>query len=138
MENWTVHSTNILKSLSLMKNLMSTLLWSIVVAYFCSVVINAVPPTPDYKSLETQQSSKISQQPEFIQACKEMAGYYKDPNRNPALSKTILMGGINYSYRDFLHNFKCFTDRLGVKFLPISLDKDIYTYITKGEVIFVF
>ncbi len=108
------------------------------VAYFCSVVINAVPPTPDYKSLETQQSSKISQQPEFIQACKEMAGYYKDPNRNPALSKTILMGGINYSYRDFLHNFKCFTDRLGVKFLPISLDKDIYTYITKGEVIFVF
>lgn len=94
-----------------------------------------VPPKkPNYQQLESYESSKISEQPEFIQACKEMAGYYKDPTKNPALSKTIMMGGINYSYRDFMHNFKCYTDRLGIKFLPISLDQNIYTYVTKGGV----
>ncbi len=94
-----------------------------------------VPPSkPDYNDLETWEQSTISTQPEFIQACKEMAGYYKDPTKNPALSKTIMMGGINYSYRDFYHNFKCYTDRLGIKFLPISLDQSIYTYITKNQV----
>lgn len=93
-----------------------------------------VPPSkPNYTELEQWHTSTIDKQPEFIAACKEMAGYYKDPTRNPKLSKTLMMGGINYSYRDFYHNFKCYTDRLGIKYLPISLDQNIYEYITSNK-----
>ncbi len=114
----------------------SIVLFIILVQFVCSKKEEEfVPPKkPNYDDLETWDSSSISTQPEFIQACKEMAGYYKDPTRNPALSKTIMMGGINYSYRDFYHNFKCYTDRLGIKYLPISLDQNIYEYITKNKV----
>lgn len=62
------------------------------------------------------------------------AGYYKDPARNPALKKTLFISGINYSYRDFFHNFRCFTDRLGIRFLPISMDQQIYNYLTTNNV----
>jgi hypothetical protein len=44
------------------------------------------------------------------------------------------MVGINYGYRDFLHNFKCFMDRQGVKFMAVSLDQDIYRYIKQNKV----
>ncbi len=94
-----------------------------------------VPPSkPNYVELEKYDGSQIHTHPEFITACKEMAGYYKDPMKNPALSKTILMGGINFSYRDFYFNFRCYTDRLGIKFLPISLDPSIYKYLTDKKV----
>lgn len=93
-----------------------------------------VPPsTPNYTELEQWHTSTIDTQPEFIAACKEMAGFYKDPKKNPKLSKTIMMGGINYSYRDFYHNFRCYTDRLGIKYLPISLDQNIYEYIKTNK-----
>eukprot|EP01038_Epipyxis_sp_PR26KG_P009863 gene9863-13270_t len=93
-----------------------------------------VPPSkPNYEELEIVPSSKIWQDPVFIAACKEMAGYYKDPTKNPSLSKTIMMSGINYSYRDFYHNFKCYTDRLGIKFLPVALDEPVYTYVTNQQ-----
>ncbi len=112
----------------------------ILVFVFCGLrVANAskefVPPKNlKYDEIDQIESSKIHTYPEFIAACKEMAGYYKDPTKNRALNKTILMGSINYSYRDFFHNFKCYTDRLGIKFLPISLDSAIYDYITKRKV----
>ncbi len=99
------------------------------------VVEEFVPPSkPDFTALDKWASSEIHTQNEFIQSCKEMAGYYKDPLKNPALKNTIMMGGINYSYRDFYHNFKCYTDKHGIKFLPISLDQDIYNYITTNKV----
>jgi len=94
-----------------------------------------VPPSkPDFESLEKIPPSKITSYPEFVNACKEMAGYYKDSTKNPLLKNTIFIAGINYSYRDFFHNFRCYTDRLGIKFLPISLDPNIYSYIKNNNI----
>ncbi len=116
---------------------------AVLIAYFALIfnfVVDAVdeivPPPKKFNETELDkfESSKIHTYPEFIESCKLSAGYYKDPKKNPALSKTILMAGINYSYRDFYHNFQCCTDRLGIKFLPISLDKEIYDYMTKSKV----
>ena len=92
-----------------------------------------VPPSkPDYNELETKfNSSQIHLDPVFIKACEAQAGYYKDPLHNPSLSKTLIMAGVNNGYKDFLHNFKCYMDRLGLKFLPISLDEGIYNYIKR-------
>ena len=93
-----------------------------------------VPPSnPDYADLEKKEKSKLSSDPAFIAACQEKAGYYEDMKRNPTLAKTILIAGVNNGYKDFLHNFKCHTDRLGIKFLPISLDEGIYGYITNNN-----
>lgn len=93
-----------------------------------------VPPsTPNYVELEQRAPSMIHKDAEFIKACKDMAGYYKDPQQNPNLANTIVIVGINYSYRDFLHNFKCHMDELGIKFLPIAMDDDIYNYIIKKK-----
>eukprot|EP01041_Mallomonas_annulata_P001843 gene1843-3576_t len=94
-----------------------------------------VPPkTPNYTDLESWPSSTLSSDPLFIEACESMAGYYKDPKRNPALSKTIVIAGVNNGYADFLHNFKCYMDKLGIKFLPLSMDKGIYHYITENKI----
>jgi len=93
-----------------------------------------VPPSkPNYAVLETIPASTLAQNIEFQNACKEMAGYYKDENKNPSLKKVIVMAGVNFGYLDFLYNFKCFMDRLGIKFLPLALDHQIYTYLQKSK-----
>lgn len=96
------------------------------------------PPPPNWEHLQSLTPSSLHESPNFIDACKVFAGYvvhiltneqeyirgpcylccvgcsyYKDPSRRPDLKKTILIAGINNGYRDFFHNFKCFTDRLG-------------------------
>lgn len=94
-----------------------------------------VPPSkPNYDELETLEQSLIHNDPNFISACREAAGYYRDASKNKDLSKTLLIVGANNGYRDFFHNFKCFADRLGVKFLSISLDEGIHKYLTSNQV----
>lgn len=89
---------------------------------------------PDYNELEKHQPSLVHQDPQFIKACKEMTGYYKDPNRNPALKNTIVIVGVNNGYKDFFHNFKCYMDRLGIKFLPVAMDEGVYSYLISNKV----
>lgn len=92
------------------------------------------PTKPDYNELESLQSSQLKNDPEFIKVCKEMAGYYIDKNKNVALKNVLLIAGVNNGYKEFLRNFKCHTDSLGIKFLPISLDEGIYKYITSNNI----
>lgn len=92
------------------------------------------PPFPDYASLDTMESSKLHLEPTFQKACKEMAGYYSDPHKDPRLKKTILIGAINNAYREFYHNYKCFMDLFGIKFLTLALDSDVYQYLKEKNV----
>jgi hypothetical protein len=110
----------------------SLLLW--ISSVLCEEWVRA--STPDYKDLERMSPSLVHTDPLFIRACKEMAGYYKDETRNPALKNTIVIVGVNNGYKDFFHNFKCYMDRLGIKFLPISLDEGVYGYLTSNKVHF--
>jgi len=97
--------------------------------------VGFVPPSkPNYDDLEKLDSSALSNDPAFAKACQHYAGYYKDPLREPSLNRTILIAGVNNGYKDFFHNFKCYTDRLGIKFLPLSLDDGIYTYLTANKI----
>ena len=94
-----------------------------------------VPPSkPDYTELEKWSSSPLSEDPLFIKALGEYAGYYKDPTKRPSLAKTVVIAGVNNGYKDFFHNFKCYMDRLGIKFFPVSLDEGIYSYLTSNQV----
>ena len=47
-----------------------------------------------------------------------------------AIRNVVLVTGCNFGFLNHLHNFKCFVDRLGLKFLVLSLDRKTYDYIT--------
>jgi len=64
-------------------------------------------------------------------AIKAAAGIYSVPEDHRSsfnisefnsLSKTVLVTAFNHAYLNHIHNFKCFTDRLGLKFFIISVD----------------
>jgi len=48
------------------------------------------------------------------------------------LRKTVLVTGCNHGFINHLHNFKCFADKLGMKFIVIAMDKLAYNYITNN------
>lgn len=45
------------------------------------------------------------------------------------LRKTVLITGCNHGFINHLHNFKCYAEKLGMKFLVIAMDKLAYSYI---------
>lgn len=60
------------------------------------------------------------------------AGVYKTESKRKGLDKTVLVTGTNFGFVNHLLNFKCFADRLGLKFLVISFDKETHNYITEN------
>ena len=62
---------------------------------------------------------------------KQAVGVYRNANQiNPELSKTVVVTASNYGYHHFLHNYKCFMDRLQFKVLVFSWDHKIHNHIT--------
>ena len=59
------------------------------------------------------------------------SGIYVDRERQVGLKRTVLVTGCNYGFINHLLNFRCFADRLGLKFLVIALDERSYLYLTK-------
>jgi len=78
-----------------------------------------------------QDTTKLQQ---LEQQLRQVAGVYKDRRSrfhpDIDLSKTVLITACNYGFINHLHNFKCFVDRLGMKFLVIAMDKQAYNYLT--------
>ena len=46
-----------------------------------------------------------------------------------SLDKTVVMTGCNYGFLNHLLNFKCFADRLNMKFLVVALDRKTHDFI---------
>lgn len=67
----------------------------------------------------------------LLSSLEAAAGVYKDPSRQAGLERTVLVTGCNHGFLNHLHNFKCFCDRIGLKFLVIALDEKSYQYLTK-------
>ncbi len=71
---------------------------------------------------------------ELLQLLQKAAGIYKDESRITSidLKKTVLITGCNFGFINHLQNFKCFADRLGMKFLVIAMDKQAHNFITQN------
>lgn len=106
--------------------------WVVVVGILLGRVVAPIPPL-NFAQLEQMQSTKLANDTLFIKACQDMAGYYKDNTRDPSLAKILVIVELNYGYRDFYHNFKCHADRLGIKFLAIAADRDMYNYLQHNQ-----
>ena len=66
------------------------------------------------------------------------SGIFKDTARQVGLEKTVLVTGCNYGFLNHLHNFKCFADRLKIKFLVVALDEKSHQYLTKHTDMYTF
>ena len=57
-------------------------------------------------------------------------GVYMDESKiTDSIRNVVIVTGCNHGFLNHLHNFKCFLDRLGLKFLVLSLDRKTYEYI---------
>lgn len=74
---------------------------------------------------------------DLLNALQASAGVYLDQNKvnQYALHHTVLVTGCNYGFINHLFNFKCFTDRLGMKFLTIAMDAAAHGYLTNSSLI---
>ena len=70
--------------------------------------------------------------PTLLSTLKKAAGIYKDQHLQVGLERTVLVTACNHGFLNHLHNFKCFCDRIGLKFLVITLDEKSYRYIRKS------
>ncbi len=62
-----------------------------------------------------------------------VAGVFHVPpgtaSKYPSLNKTVVLTGCNHGFLNHLHNFKCFMDRLNMKFLVVALDRKTHDYL---------
>ena len=61
----------------------------------------------------------------------QAAGVYTDPQRQVGLERIVVVTGCNHGFLNHLLNFRCFADRLGMKFLVVAMDEKANTYLTK-------
>ncbi len=75
----------------------------------------------------------VTNKDELLKLLNRVAGVYTDPSKGPIgvdLSKTVLITGCNHGFLNHLHNFKCFADRLGMKFLVIAMDHKAHQHLS--------
>jgi hypothetical protein len=78
------------------------------------------------------QASAVPDREELKRQLAKVAGIYKDPSKAKGYEKTVLITGCNRGFVNHLHNFKCFADRLGMKFLVMAMDREAHEYITRN------
>jgi hypothetical protein len=67
---------------------------------------------------------------DLLAAVQHAAGVYSDPHRQKGFEDIVVVTGCNYGFLNHLHNFKCFADRLGIKFLAVSMDQQAHDYLS--------
>lgn len=84
----------------------------------CLLLLNSVYAVVDHVEMRTMLD--------------KVAGVYTDPAKSKGLEKTVLITACNFGFVNHLHNFKCFADRLGMKFLVMAMDAQAHNYITNN------
>lgn len=78
--------------------------------------------------------SAVDSEP-LLEVLRNAAGIYSSTSgniKNYDLSKTVLVTACNFGYVNFLHNLKCYTDRLSMKLLVFSMDAATHKYISES------
>lgn len=86
-------------------------------------------------------SGAVSNNATLIEAIRKVAGVYRHiPQSNvsnslasqikPDLDKTVLLTVANFGFLNHLQNFLCFTERLSMEPLIVSMDEKLHNYLT--------
>lgn len=94
-----------------------------------SRVIFVLVITLHFNHISSHEDS--SEPKSLLSVLKESSGIFTDPKRQVGLERTVLVTGCNYGFLNHLNNFKCFADRIGLKFLVVALDAKVYQHLTK-------
>ena len=81
----------------------------------------------------TTQSGNESNYETIETVLQRVAGVFQNVSKRNeyggGLDKTVVMTGCNHGFLNHLMNFKCFAERLGMKFLVVALDKKTHDFI---------
>jgi hypothetical protein len=66
----------------------------------------------------------------------EVAGVYVNETKRKGLEKTVVITSCNHGFLNHLHNFKCFADRLGIRFLVMSMDLTLHAHLVRGTTMY--
>jgi hypothetical protein len=97
------------------------LMWRVSAVLLTVALWRAADAAPDKEELKRQ--------------LEKVAGIYRE-DRDPSqakvqgMEKTVMITACNFGFINHLHNFKCWADRLGMKFLVMAMDLEAHTYIT--------
>lgn len=72
---------------------------------------------------------------DLLSMLKKASGVYNNPKSAEIKEKfknTVIVTGCNHGFLNHLHNFKCFMDRLDMKFLVIAMDIEAHAYLIKN------
>jgi hypothetical protein len=76
---------------------------------------------------------------DLLTMLKQASGVYNNPKSNEVKEKyknTVIVTGCNHGFLNHLHNFKCFMDRLDMKFLVIAMDIEAHAYLVNNTTMF--
>ncbi|KAJ1437426.1 nucleotide-diphospho-sugar transferase-domain-containing protein, partial [Ochromonadaceae sp. CCMP2298] len=78
------------------------------------------------------RAEAVADKEELRRQLQKVAGIYRDPAQAKVkgLEKTVMITACNHGFVNHLHNFKCWADRLGMKFLVMAMDTEAHAYIT--------
>ena len=111
-------------------------------AFKGEVVASALPANSASLMPQTVQSETAVVQSggQLPQLLRKHAGLYLDKTRAPELSNALLLTAANYGYMDMLRNWECYARKLGLDWLVVALDDQVYqelgperSFLTVGE-----
>jgi len=78
------------------------------------------------------ESNKQTNKDILLSLLKKVSGVYNNINKQKGLEKTVLITACNHGFINHLKNFKCFADRLDMKFLVFAMDNAAHNYIIQN------
>jgi hypothetical protein len=67
--------------------------------------------------------------PMLLTKLQNVSGIYVDESKRQGLDRTVMITALNYAFLNHLQNSKCMLDRLGLRFLVMSFDSMLHSYL---------
>jgi hypothetical protein len=80
----------------------------------------------------TDLLNETNNKEKLLTLLQKVAGVYNNINKQKGLEKTVVITACNHGFINHLKNFKCFADRLDMKFLVFAMDNAAHNYITQN------
>mmetsp|Transcript_27516 Transcript_27516/g.64135 ORF Transcript_27516/g.64135 Transcript_27516/m.64135 type:complete len:366 (+) Transcript_27516:34-1131(+) len=71
-------------------------------------------------------TTSTSPPPNPVQVLRDHAGLYRDKTAHIEFKEVVLLTAANFAYLDFLANWECYAERLGLDWVAIALDPQAY------------
>lgn len=99
---------------------------SILIASILIIILCYLTYIPPQVNVESDINKEM-----LLSLLQKVAGVYNDVNKQKGLENIVLITACNHGFINHLQNFKCFADRLDMKFLVFAMDNATHNYLTE-------